>query len=217
MYASTLSRKPGQVVRPQVRPHEAPAGAAQRIVGPALALDEERLVEVGLVVGVHVRGPHGVAAHRHVAVVVLVHAERQLGVGIGCAWNRRASANVRVDQRAGHAVVDDDEEADVLQRARAARRPWPRGRPAAPARYGPRSITGIPVVMAPSSSARCDQPFFFARSSTGSPAAFQAVKPPSSSVTPSSPICCAVSAASADRQAPLQKKTNSLPGAKASL
>jgi hypothetical protein len=41
-------------------------------------------------------------------------------------------------------------------------------------------------------------------SATGSPAAFHAVKPPSSSHTGSSPICWATSAANADRHAPLQ-------------
>src|SRR5512134_157002 len=61
------------------------------------------------------------------------------------------------------------------------------------------------------------QAFFRVLSSTGSPAFFQALKPPSISQTGSSPICWAVSAASAERQAPLQKKTNSLPGAKTSL
>ena len=54
-------------------------------------------------------------------------------------------------------------------------------------------------------------------SSTGSPAFFQAAKPPSISQTGSSPICWATSVASAERQAPLQKKTNSLPGEKTSL
>ena len=48
------------------------------------------------------------------------------------------------------------------------------------------------------------QLFFFARSATGSPASFQAVKPPSISTTRSRPICWATSAASAERQAPLQ-------------
>jgi GNAT superfamily N-acetyltransferase len=46
--------------------------------------------------------------------------------------------------------------------------------------------------------------FALFRSATGSPAAFQAVKPPSSSLTRGRPICCAVSAASAERQAALQ-------------
>jgi DNA-binding winged helix-turn-helix (wHTH) protein len=46
--------------------------------------------------------------------------------------------------------------------------------------------------------------FFFARSATGKPASFQAVKPPSISHTGSNPICWATSVASADRQAPLQ-------------
>src|SRR4029450_8045948 len=45
---------------------------------------------------------------------------------------------------------------------------------------------------------------FFARSATGYPAFFQAVKPPSISKTGSRPICLATSVASAERHAPVQ-------------
>ncbi len=50
----------------------------------------------------------------------------------------------------------------------------------------------------------CQERLFAGRSATGYPAFFHAVKPPAISETGSSPICCATSAASADRQAPLQ-------------
>ena len=92
-----VARKPGQLrlVRPQIGADEAPARAAQRIVRRALALDEEGLVQVGLVVVVDVRRPHRVAAHRHVAVVVLVQLAARACAAIGRSCNRRASAKVR--------------------------------------------------------------------------------------------------------------------------
>jgi hypothetical protein len=108
--------KTGQVRRPPVGPREAAAGAHERIVRPALALDEERLVQVGLVVGVDVGRPHRVPPEHHVAVVVFVHPERQLGLhGLGVEAARLGERVV--DQRLRDPVVDDDEEADVLERA----------------------------------------------------------------------------------------------------
>src|SRR5262249_42051737 len=95
-------------------PGEASLRAHQRIVGPALALDEERLVQVGLVVGVHVRGPHRVAPEHHVAVVVLVHAQGELGVH-GLAVKTPGLPERGVDQLLGNSVVHDDEEADVRE------------------------------------------------------------------------------------------------------
>src|SRR3954454_16392806 len=43
-----------------------------------LPLDEKRLVKVALIIVVEVGGTHRVAAHDHVAVIVLVELEREL-------------------------------------------------------------------------------------------------------------------------------------------
>src|SRR5205814_7027029 len=99
------------------------------VCGAALALDEERLVQVRLVVGVDVRGPHRVAPQHHVAVVVLVHPQRELGVQ-GLGVEAPGLAERALDQRLGDAVVHDDEEADVFERAPqrfggGAERAWP--------------------------------------------------------------------------------------------
>ena len=53
--------------------------------------------------------------------------------------------------------------------------------------------------------------FFGSTFSTGPPAFFQAPKPPSRWATGVRPMSCAVLVASAERQAPAQKKTNLLP------
>src|SRR6185312_7158185 len=75
-------------------------------------------------------------------------------------------------------------------------------------------------------SARNDNPQFRAPhadhdrglgASTGPPALRQAPKPPSMCATFSSPISCAVFAASADRQPPAQKNTNRLSSANTGL
>jgi hypothetical protein len=74
-----------------------------------LALDEERLVEVGLGVLLHHRGPE-----RQVADVVLVELERQLALdrqGV----ERGRHGEQPVDQLLRHAVAADEIEPDVLQ------------------------------------------------------------------------------------------------------
>jgi len=72
---------------------------------------------------------------------VLVHAQRELRV-IGCAWKATGLGERAVDQDLRDAVIRDDEEADVLQRAPDfLGRRVERGGLAA--RNGPRSITGI--------------------------------------------------------------------------
>jgi len=107
--------KVGQVLWPLIGPSETPAGADERVVGATLALDEERLVQVGLVVGVDVRGPDRVAPQHHVAVVVLVHAQSELGVhGLGVEAPGFGEGGVH--ERLRNAVIHHDEEADVLER-----------------------------------------------------------------------------------------------------
>src|SRR5262249_5290052 len=101
------------------------------IVRASLALDEERLVEVGLVVGVDVGGPHRVAPEHHVAVVMLVHAQRELRVHGLCVKAAGLGERV-VGEGLRDAVIHHDEEADLLEcpaklAGRGGERPGPSG------------------------------------------------------------------------------------------
>ena len=104
-----------QALRPQVRADPAPPGAHERIVGRAFTPGKERFVQVRLVIGVDLRCPHHVPAERHVAVVVLVHQQRALRVHRLIVEAPRFGERP-IDQRLRDAVVDHDEETDVLER-----------------------------------------------------------------------------------------------------
>ena len=84
-------------------------------------------------------------------------------------------------------------------------RRWCGGRSVSPSTHNPRR------------KAEYSAYFFFVPGSTGRPAAFHAVKPPSMCLTGSSPMSCAVLVASAERQPPAQKNTKLLPEAKNGL
>ena len=105
----------GQVLRPAVGACEALPG--ERVVGAALALDEERLVHVGQRVFADPRGAHVVARHRHVAVIVLVHQQGVLGrrrLGVEPFRFREGPP----DELPRYAVIHQDEKSDMLQRVR---------------------------------------------------------------------------------------------------
>ena len=103
------------VVRPHVGPREAATASPQRIVGRPFALDEERLVEVRSRSRVDLGRSYRVAGHRHVAVVVLVHAQRHLRAGVEPVDAARLGERP-LDEALRHVVIDDDEEPDVLER-----------------------------------------------------------------------------------------------------
>jgi len=112
-----LPSKDEQHVQPNTA-DKAAAGQQQRIVRRALALDEEGFVEIAAInrwiVVVEVGGAHRIAAHDHVAVIVLVELQGELlrdrqgmkppGLGEGA-----------LDQRLRHAVPGQHEKADRRQ------------------------------------------------------------------------------------------------------
>jgi hypothetical protein len=103
--------------RPLIGTDEAPPRKSQRVVGSALAPHKEGLVEVALVVVVDLRGPHRIAAHRHVAVDVLVELQGELFLHRQIVEAPRLGKGLP-DQRVRHVVPDDQEEADRRQRLR---------------------------------------------------------------------------------------------------
>ncbi len=84
------------------------------IVGQ-VARHEEGFVEIGLGDGLHRRGAQGIAAHRQVADIVLVDPDLHLPVE-WLAVEPRGLLEGAADQRLGHAVIDDEVEADLGER-----------------------------------------------------------------------------------------------------
>ncbi len=102
--------------RPLVGAAQWRAGHDVGVVSASLVADEEALVEVGAGGLVHRGGALDALVHRQVADVVLVELEGQLvgqRQGVELARGREGA----VDQRLGHTVAGDVEEADLLARA----------------------------------------------------------------------------------------------------
>jgi hypothetical protein len=117
-----------------------------------IARHEEGFVEIGLGDGLHRRGAQGIAAHRQVADVVLVDPDLHFPVE-RLAMEPRGLAEGAADQRLGHAVIDDEVEADLGQRnAQLARRAFEGSR--FPGEVGPQVDDGNGLRVAHSAACR---------------------------------------------------------------
>src|SRR5580700_1317579 len=112
-----MGAEAGQVglLRPQIRADKPPPGQQQRVIRSALAFDEERFVQVTLLVVVDVGRADRVAAHYHVAVDVIVELQRELLVHRQLVKPARLGEGA-LEQRERHVVPGQHEKADRGQR-----------------------------------------------------------------------------------------------------